>query len=293
MFKPMLSATVTDVTALRFPLLASVKLDGIRALVINGVLISRNLKPIPNKFAQATFGTLELEGLDGELIVGAAGDSDVFRKTTSGVMSVDGEPDVYFHVFDNMYSPWESFYLRHDCIRFAARDFKRVKRVPHTKVTSVEEVDEFEAAALRDGYEGVMLRCAAAPYKNGRGTLKAQDLMKLKRFEDAEARIVGFEEQMHNSNAASKDALGRTERSSHQAGMVGKGTLGALKVVGVSGIYAGVAFNIGTGLSDALRVKIWINREVWEGSLIKFKYFPSGSKDAPRFPVYLGERLDL
>lgn len=64
-FRPMLSATVTEVAALRFPLLASHKLDGIRALVLGGVVVSRNLKPIPNRHVQALFGRREYEGLDG------------------------------------------------------------------------------------------------------------------------------------------------------------------------------------------------------------------------------------
>ena len=30
--------------------------------------------------------------------------------------------------------------------------------------------------------------------------------------------------------------------------------------------------------------------ECWEGRLVKFKFFPLGSKEAPRFPIFLGER---
>lgn len=31
-------------------------------------------------------------------------------------------------------------------------------------------------------------------------------------------------------------------------------------------------------------------RAGWEGRLVKFKFFPIGSKEAPRFPIFLGER---
>jgi DNA ligase 1 len=47
-FKPMLAVDCGDVNALRFPLFASPKLDGVRAVVMNGGLMSRSLKPIPN-----------------------------------------------------------------------------------------------------------------------------------------------------------------------------------------------------------------------------------------------------
>lgn len=287
-FKPMLSAAVTDPAALRLPLLASVKLDGVRAVVRGGVVLSRKLKPIPNMYVQSLFSGFE--GLDGELLVGAAGHPDVFRRTTSGVMSVEGTPNVYFHVFDCLRDPYAPYVSRAIEAARAARLHPLVKAVPQVSVGSQMELEEFEAQALGRGCEGVMLRSAEAPYKYGRGTLKAQDLLKLKRFADAEARVVGFEEQMHNTNVATRDALGHTERSSKKAGLVGKGTLGALTVKGVNGPYRGVTFNVGAGFDDALRAEVWRDRAAWTGRVIKYKYFPTGSKDAPRFPVFLGER---
>jgi len=73
----MLAATVKSVGDLRFPLLASPKLDGIRAIVRNGQVLGRSLKPLPNKLIQRMLGREDLEGLDGELIVGNPQDSGV------------------------------------------------------------------------------------------------------------------------------------------------------------------------------------------------------------------------
>lgn len=293
-FKPMLSATITNVSALRWPLLASPKLDGIRAMVIGGVLVSRNLKPIPNLYTQKLFGRWELEGLDGELIVGPAGAPDVFRSTTSGVMSVEGKPtSVTFWVFDCMNDPDLPFRKRLALAEDVAEEQFDIAVVSHSPILDLETLEMFEANALAHGYEGVMLRDSKAPYKYGRGTVKAQDLMKLKRFADAEAEIIGFEEQMHNSNEAKRDKLGRVERSNHKAGMVGKDTLGALRVRGINGDYAGIEFSVGSGFDDSLRRKIWATQQRNLGKTVKFKYFPSGSKDAPRFPVFLGFREDL
>ena len=95
--KPML-AVEADFKKLRYPVFAQPKLDGIRVIIKNGVVYSRSLKPIPNKHVQALFG--HLEGVDGELIVGNPTAHDVFQKTTSGVMSKDGEPDVTLYAFD-------------------------------------------------------------------------------------------------------------------------------------------------------------------------------------------------
>lgn len=292
-FKPMLSASVEDAKALRLPLFGSPKLDGIRAMVRDGVLVSRNMKPIPNIWTQSLLGKKLLEGLDGELIVGPVGAPDVFRATTSGVMSVEGKPEVTFYVFDCMRHPEQPFHQRLTEARRVATASGAIHVVDQTPIVDLEGLDEFEGHCLELGYEGVMLRHPESPYKYGRGTLKAHDLMKLKRFADAEAKVVGVYEQQHNTNEAKRDALGRIERSSHKAGKVGKGVLGGLTVVGVNGPYKGKGFNIGTGFDDAQRAALW--REAGSGTglngrIVKYKYFPSGSKDAPRFPVFLGWR---
>ena len=65
-FRPMLASHCKDMSNLRFPVLVSKKLDGVRASVQGGRLMSRSLKPIPNENVQAMFKGLP-EGLDGEL----------------------------------------------------------------------------------------------------------------------------------------------------------------------------------------------------------------------------------
>jgi len=49
----MLSATVEDTALLSYPLLASVKIDGVRCIIRDGVAMSRSMKPIPNASVQA------------------------------------------------------------------------------------------------------------------------------------------------------------------------------------------------------------------------------------------------
>ena len=83
----------------------STKLDGIRAVVIDSIVYSRSLKPIRNKYVQHLFGKEEYNGFDGELIVGDVYAKDVFQKTTSGVMSEEGTPNVKFYVFDDFSEP--------------------------------------------------------------------------------------------------------------------------------------------------------------------------------------------
>lgn len=280
--KPLLAATVEDISTLKYPLLASPKLDGIRALVIDGQILSRKLKPIPNHHVQNLFNNPSLNGLDGELIVGDPWHPEAFRRTTSGVMSHLGEPEVVFHVFDNFLSP-EGFGRRWQ--ELAKRTTFLIRRVPHQVVSNPTELTALEEECLARGYEGVMLRDPHGVYKYGRSTLKEHILLKLKRFSDDFATIIGVEEQMRNDNEQTRDALGKAKRSNHQSGMVGKNTLGALRVRGLTGPYEGVEFSVGSGMDDLLRQQFWDNPPI--GKTLKVKYFPSGSKDAPRFPVFI------
>lgn len=282
--RPMLSATIEDIDSLVFPLLASTKLDGIRAIVNHGILTSRNGKPIPNRHVQKLFGNSKFNYLDGELIMGSPTNPSCFRDTSSAVMSHAGEPNVHFYAFDwvNETLTFTERLVTAGSIT-AKHDMMYV--LPHTFVSSPEEVTKMEEEALERGFEGLMLRDPHGLYKFGRSTLREQGLMKLKRFKDAEAVVVGVEERMHNGNEATLDSLGYTERSHHKENMVGRGDLGALIV---KDLESGVEFSIGTGFDDALRAKLWVIRPM--GRIVKYKYFPSGSKDKPRFPVFMGFR---
>ena len=101
-FKPLLSATYTPAMELKFPYLASPKLDGIRCVVRDGVALSRTLKPIPNKHIQSFLGDARFNGFDGEIIVGDPTHPDCFRNTTTVVMSQDKVVDNFtYWVFDH------------------------------------------------------------------------------------------------------------------------------------------------------------------------------------------------
>jgi DNA ligase-1 len=287
-FKPML-AGAADLEKLRFPLFASPKLDGVRAIVRDGVVYSRSLKPIPNQHVQERYRHLEY--CDGELIVGSPMAHDVYRKTVSVVMSHD-EPadDVTFHVFDHIKYPHYAWYERRECaMADLESDTSGAEFVEHFDAASLDELLRIEQAALEMGFEGVMIRACTGQYKYGRSTTKEGALLKLKRFVDAEFEVIGFEERMHNGNEAQTNELGRTKRSSHKENKTGRGDLGALIVRSAEG----VVFNVGTGFDDAERARVWEKQSDYLGKLAKVKYFPVGVKDAPRHPVFLGWRSEI
>jgi DNA ligase-1 len=161
--------------------------------------------------------------------------------------------------------------------------------LPHD-IVGPDDLEVYEECCIEDGYEGVMVRTSNSPYKCGRSTEREGYLLKIKRFEDSEAVIVGWEEKTHNANEAEKDELGRTKRSSHKANQIPMGTLGALLV---RDCVTDVEFKVGTGFDDSTRDFLWGIRNSLNGKIIKFKSQPTGVKDKPRFPVFLGMRSSV
>ena len=85
--KPMLAHTIKDTSKIAYPVMVSVKMDGIRCLIKNGVALSRTFKPIRNDYIQSVIRKRENYCLDGELIVGDVFAKDCYRASNSGVMS--------------------------------------------------------------------------------------------------------------------------------------------------------------------------------------------------------------
>lgn len=283
--RPMLAAPA-DLSRLCYPLTISPKLDGVRFLVIDGKVVSRNLKPIPNYHVQRQFGHPRFNGLDGELIVGSPTAPNVYNRTMRGVMRVDGEPPVIAHVFD-IFTVEADYSFRMPVYRRLIAKRPAMRFVPQYVVQSEEELLQREQDFLLAGYEGAMLRSFSAPYKFGRSTTKEGYLLKLKRFTDGEAEIIGFTELRGNTNEATTDNLGYTVRSSHQAGRVALGVLGSLEV---RDLETGVTFSVGSGFTALDRSILWASREALVGRIIKYKFQPVGVKDKPRFPIFVGFR---
>ncbi len=295
--KPMLAAQYEeDRVARQLPLFIQPKFDGIRAMLYEGQLLSRSFKPIPNVHIRKTIEAQVdwMEGFDGELIIGNPNTHDVYGRTNSAVMSHGGEPDFRYYVFD-IVDPNSSFSDRHTWLanmipKLRNRGIHWIYPVETFLCNTLEEIKTREEQLIEDGYEGAILRRPTASYKFGRATPLQGQLIKIKRYTDAEAVVVGFDELMHNDNEATKSELGYTVHSSHKENMRPGNKLGALKCKGKYDSGEEYEVDLGTGFSDADRIEIWNNRDSYLGKLAKFKYFEVGMKDRPRHPVFLGFR---
>lgn len=272
------------------------KIDGIRCITRDcGTYVdafSRSLKTIPNRYVRDLVARLGAD-FDGELTCG-----ENFQSVTSGIMSIEGEPQFKYHIFDHIpRDPKMTYRQRVDIMFNNLRSINPSHINPITFVTvlspievvTIDQVIQFKKGWMSLGAEGAILRPMDSPYKWGRSTLNEGWMIKLKDFTDAEATVIGYNEEFHNANEATQSELDYKVRSTHSANMVGKGRLGSLRVRTPEG----VEFNIGTGFTFDNRYGMWKIRELLIGKIAKYKYQQHGTKDAPRTPVFLGFRSPI
>lgn len=232
----------------------SEKLDGVRAFWNGEHFVSR----LGNRFFAPEWFVEKLPKtpLDGELF----GGRKRFQKTVGIVKRFDGGElwkELRFVVFD---APTHegTFEARIDhCRDVCSRAGDYTSWHEHVVCRDVDHLREELARVEALGGEGLMMRRPQSRYEAGRSST----LLKVKTFFDAEAIVVG-----------------------HEAG-AGKhtGRLGAL----VLELENGVRFNVGSGFSDAER-----EAPPPLGALVTFRYQELSDGGVPRFPTYVGVRID-
>lgn len=279
---PMLSCnTIPNIdTEINYPVLVSGKLDGVRGVVQESTLVSRSCKDTLNRHVTKYLSKGIFEGIDGELTLPGEKWND-FNANQSAFMEQSGKPDFMFHAFDDISKPYLSAMARKQLTK------ERV-RVLFDLGYSVTFCEQHLVETPRDlrymydehrerGYEGLIVMDPKGLYKHGRSTLKQGLSLKLKPSSDSEAKIIGFEELLHNLDA------GNTKRKEN---MLPGNKLGALIVE-----WQGVQFNIGTGLNDYWRNEIWFNKHKYLNQYVTFKYMELFKETGvPRSPVFKGIR---
>ena len=118
---------------------------------------------------------------------------------------------------------------------------------------------------INRGEEGVMINIIDAPYSFKR----TNNLLKVKKMNDIDLPVLDFEEGDNKY----------------------KGKLGAIITE-----YKGFPLNVGSGIKDKLREKIWNNKEEYRGLTMVVQYFEETTNEdggiSLRFPVFLDFRYD-
>lgn len=302
LWKPLLAATLpmdSDLDKLPYPLLGSPKLDGYRVMIQRARAVSRKGIEYRNKAVQRVLGLADLEGLDGEVCIGPPWAKDVFNRTQNCVNSGSEEAAQEFskhgafHVFGwydamdpaeesgvEVNTPQAMFQALSERGDLVGHPY--VKLVKQKLIRNASQLRSFEATMLEKGYEGVMLRrmdCPAYPQKPGkdnRSTLNEFWLVKLKRFDYGEARIIACHYLEHNKNEERTES---GKRSTKRSGIViDKTQVGRVSVVETE---TREPFSL-TVPTNLLRQKgmDWWTKQI--GKTVRYKYQVAGMKDAPR-----------
>lgn len=275
-----------DKFPLRFPVLASPKIDGIRCVIRHGQPLTRSLKPIPNRHIRAALSGFP--ALDGELVVGDPTDPKAWNKTSSAVMSHDGEPEFTYFVFDTVVEDI-AFSERLQIAKSRAGMYgPMVRFLHHAVVNDLSELTALEEDYVNAGYEGIMLRDPAGPYKWGRSTAKEGYLLKLKRFDDSEVIVIDIKERMSHVGEFKTNALGLTERDHKKENFVGAGDLGALRCCWLDHSRPQDLFDVGSGFTAEQRELWWASPPI--GRCVRIKHQGLTPDGKPRFPIFQGFR---
>jgi DNA ligase-1 len=273
----MLAARLRDLSQLRYPCLATPKLDGIRCVIHGGQVLTRAFKLVPNEYVREALSSLP-EGCDGELVLPEA----VFSESQGAVMSRDGRPDFVFACFDVAGEGGYSSRVQR------IPEAPRVQRILPVLLECRDQFLEYEESCLELGFEGVITRAPLGPYKYGRSTPTEQWLVKHKRIDDGEAVVVGFEEQMRNTNPVEYNVFGYAKRPggfNDGYGREPKGTLGSFVCVDCA---TRVQFGVGSGMDDRLRAEVWEAQELYIGRTLQYLHQGFGVNGRPRFPRFNG-----
>lgn len=233
--------------------LVSEKFDGVRGFWSGSAMYSRSGRPI-NLPTWFTDGFPD-EPLDGELWIGHGRFDEISALVRQSDPDESDWRKVKFMVFDvpQLALP---FAMRYG---YAQEQFADISPylvvIVQLQFTNALALDDHLGQVIKEGGEGLMLHRKSALYHQGRN----HDLVKLKRYEDAEAEVVGY----------------------HQGKGKYLGMLGALEVETPSGI----RFKLGSGLSDAER-----QNPPPLGTVVTYKFYGLTSNGVPRFASFMRVR---
>lgn len=234
----------------------SEKLDGVRAFWNGKCFYSR----LGNPFYAPKWFTKDLPKdfhLDGELF----GGRKKFQQTIKIVKNAECADwnKIKYCVFDSPNMGKDTFEKRTKTVKdwFDTNKPQYAEFVDQYKCTSKQQLEDDLKKMIKLGGEGLMIRQPGSVYERCR----SKTLLKLKKFYDAEAVVIGYD-----------PGKGRFT-----------GAVGALRCK----MECGKVFKVGSGLTDKDHRK-----PPKIGSIITYKFQEYTNSGSPRFPTYLGVRID-
>ena len=241
-------------------------LDELHQDIENVIQASGLLDMFPNGFA-----------IDGELLLKNEDNltSDaLFRATTKELRKNGKKQNITYNIFDIL--PLDEFYYKdastqmykeRRAILDTIQSGQFTKVVPVLDVITKNDIPKWSNYASDQGWEGIMLNYANGYYR----TKRSAELLKVKKMHTADLEIVGFNQAIDGKNA------------------------GQLQSINVKLDDENVV-QVGSGLTEELRLEIWNNQDKYLGAMVEIQYFElsenqNGGKSL-RFPVFKDFRFD-
>ena len=280
-FKPMLAKKYEDYPKFLdvFPKYSQPKLDGIRANVREGSVMSRSDKPLVSvphipEALQPIFDTFPGLILDGELYASKL--SNDFNKIISLAKKskpttedlAESAREVQYWIYDVPSMTGKSFIERNKFLKMLAYEVENehsIVIVPTTLVQTQEELDELYSGYMDDGMEGQMVRSVSGEYENKR----SKHLLKRKEFQDEEFIVKEIED--------------------------GKGKFAGIAARVVFDTVDGKEFRAGIIGSHEYSAELFANKADFIGKEATVVYFNLTPDGIPRFPkvkaMHLTDRI--
>lgn len=253
---PMLAKTA-KLEELVYPVIVQPKLDGMRMMASSVSKLSRKNTPI-DTLDHIDTSWLHEQILDGEVY--RHGFS--FQENMKVIKKVrEGTEMVKFHVYDlPLYEG--GYQQRHQALTSLVEGKNNIEIVPYFIAGCKEDVLKLHQSFIDEGYEGSMLRLDnGIQYEFGK---RSKSLLKFKDFIDEAYEIV--------------DVVASDRRPSEGVVMCkdGKGNL----------------FGCNMKMSIADRIELLNNKNDYIGKVAEVRFFEFSDDGVPRFPVFVGVRLD-
>lgn len=320
-FKPILAPNEeANLDEIKYPIMASFKLDGIRAIFKEGQILSRSLKPIVNKQLKEKFEPLRKYSEDHGCILDGEIYSPIlpFQGISSCVMTQDFEDKKAIKKWGEIQEEFDLTVTREEALeslKFYCFDYvddgmlldiyfearielvhEKLKSfsdiyypVSHVEISNKEDITKYFEGALDNGFEGLILRDPKGKYKFGRGTLKEGIIYKVKPYRTFDAKITGVVQSTVVDPNAEKttNELGRSVTSKKKDDRILIEKASAFWVD-----YEGKPLKVVLAMTDKEKEAVWANQGEFIGRTIEYKGMLIGAKDVPRHPVMVRFRED-
>jgi len=313
--KPMLAPNAEpNLETLRYPVLASHKLDGVRFLMFDGKMYSRNMEPLHPAVTRRFTPVIEMTKKTGVCLDGEIWAQDMaFNKIVSAMACHENSGHLYLYVFDMLSveewyaeKPWTPFSRRvEQYIDWCSANDPQghcLVAVQQHGCRNAAQVLALQQEAQAKGWEGLMLKCPNSVYAHRRVTARQNEFWKMKFWDTINGVIVGFKQMQRltdeaKANNIEKSALGRTKRGHRKDDREAVDDIGSVEIEVTDGqiFPKGTRFFAGWAneASDVRSAMTWDNRARFLGQKVDVVYQGHGSKDKPRIGRIVRLRPDL